>query len=86
MTSPASGWSSPAAHCSSVDFPDPDGPMIAVKLPTAKPALIASSATIAAPARPWRLVTPRNSTPNSMRKRVDLAKGRDQSRHGHSWW
>ena len=28
--------SSPATHCSSVDLPEPDGPMIAVKVPTVK--------------------------------------------------
>ncbi|MDH6546885.1 hypothetical protein M2162_000982 [Streptomyces sp. SAI-041] len=32
-TIPLSGRSRPAAHCSSVDLPDPDGPITAVKVP-----------------------------------------------------
>ena len=35
-TLPAVGLSSPAAHCSSVDFPHPDNPMTAVRVPRAK--------------------------------------------------
>ena len=31
-TVPLVGWSSPARMCISVDLPEPDGPMIAVKL------------------------------------------------------
>jgi len=36
--------SSPATQCSSVDFPEPDGPMIAVNRPVAKPTVTSSSA------------------------------------------
>ncbi len=35
-TSPEVSVSSPAQQCMSVDFPEPDGPMIAVKAPAAK--------------------------------------------------
>jgi hypothetical protein len=36
VTSPAVGRSSPAAQCSRVDLPEPDGPITVVNVPTAK--------------------------------------------------
>ena len=33
VTSPAVGWSRPARMCMSVDLPEPDGPMTAVRRP-----------------------------------------------------
>ncbi len=47
-TWPDVGWSSPASMCSSVDLPEPDGPMIAVNSPAARPTLTLSSAVTAA--------------------------------------
>jgi hypothetical protein len=46
-TCPSVRRSRPARQCSRVDFPEPDGPMIAVNTPTAKSAEIASSARTA---------------------------------------
>lgn len=39
--------SSPAAHCSRVDVPDPEGPITAVKLPAVRPRVTPSSAVTA---------------------------------------
>ncbi|CAM5537142.1 hypothetical protein SCANM63S_08279 [Streptomyces canarius] len=36
VTVPEVGWTSPAAQCRKVLLPDPDGPMTAVKVPSAK--------------------------------------------------
>jgi hypothetical protein len=44
-TSPEVTLSSPAAHCSSVDLPDPDGPMTAVNVPAANAAVTPPSAS-----------------------------------------
>src|SRR5262249_45016614 len=52
VTDPDVGRSRPAAQCSSVDLPDPDGPITAVKLPLPKPSVTASSAVVAAPQVP----------------------------------
>ena len=35
VTSPEVGWSSPARMCISVDLPEPDGPITAVRRPAA---------------------------------------------------
>jgi hypothetical protein len=43
--SPSVGRSSPAAHCSSVLLPDPDGTITAVKIPDGTPTVTPSSAT-----------------------------------------
>ena len=51
--------SSPAAHCMSVDLPDPDGPMIAVNRPGSKPTVTPSSARTSASPEPYTLVAPR---------------------------
>jgi hypothetical protein len=45
-------------QCSSVDLPDPDGPMIAVDLPTSKPMSTWSRATTRVFPSPWILVSP----------------------------
>ena len=47
-TSPDVGRSRPASMCSSVDLPEPDGPMIAVNWPSPSPTLTSSSAATAA--------------------------------------
>jgi hypothetical protein len=44
---PALRVSRPAAQCMSVDLPEPEGPMIAVNLPAAKPTLTPSRARTA---------------------------------------
>ena len=49
-TRPLVGVSSPARQCSSVDFPDPDGPMIAVSCPRVN--------ATSTPARAVTLVSP----------------------------
>jgi len=46
-TCPDVGRSIPAATCSSVVFPDPDGPITAVNSPAAKPMVTPSSAVTA---------------------------------------
>jgi hypothetical protein len=43
-TEPPSTRSSPAAQCGSVDLPEPEGPMIAVKVPAGNSILTPSSA------------------------------------------
>ena len=49
-TWPEVGRSSPASMCSSVDLPEPEGPMIAVNWPSTRPTLTSSSAvTVASP-------------------------------------
>src|SRR6266511_3597418 len=55
--------SSPARQCSSVDFPEPDGPMIAVNRPCGNSAVIPFSARTAAVPSPYlhRLHRPRRS-------------------------
>jgi hypothetical protein len=45
---PALGRSSPAMQCRSVDFPEPDGPMIAVKTPAPNATETPRSASTAA--------------------------------------
>src|SRR5690606_32950816 len=50
--------SSPARQCISVDFPDPDGPMIAVNAPLANPALTPRRACTAASPDPYTFDTP----------------------------
>ena len=47
-TSPEVGRSRPASTCSSVDLPEPEGPMIAVKRPAGKPTVTPSSARTSA--------------------------------------
>ena len=44
MTWPEVKVSSPATQCMSVDLPDPDGPMMAVKRPRSKSTVMSSSA------------------------------------------
>jgi hypothetical protein len=46
-TIPLSGRSRPAAHCSSVDLPDPEGPITAVNVPRARLSDTPSSALTA---------------------------------------
>ena len=49
-TSPEVGRSRPASMCSSVDLPEPEGPMIAVNWPSPRPTLTLSrAATVASP-------------------------------------
>ena len=55
--SPMNTWpdvsvSSPATQCISVDLPEPDGPMIAVKRPGANATVTSSSARTAVSPRP----------------------------------
>ena len=50
--------SSPARQCISVDFPDPDGPMIAVNAPLANPTLTPRRACTAASPDPYTFDTP----------------------------
>ncbi len=47
---PVVGRSSPAMQCIRVDFPEPDGPMTAVKRPRSKVTLM--------PARAWTVAWP----------------------------
>ena len=49
-TAPSVSVSSPARQCSSVDLPDPDGPMIAVNRP-------GSNETVT-PSRAWTAASP----------------------------
>jgi hypothetical protein len=51
-TWPELGWSRPARQCMSVDFPDPEGPMIAVNRPRGNSAVTWSSAVTAASPAP----------------------------------
>src|SRR5205823_3633950 len=53
-TSPDVGRSSPARMCMSVDLPDPDGPMIAVKRPRSKSTVTPARASTAASPSPKR--------------------------------
>ena len=48
QTEPPVGRSSPARMCMSVDLPEPDGPMIAVKRPRSNPSVTPSRASTAA--------------------------------------
>ena len=65
-TRPEVGRSSPAADCSSVDLPDPEGPMTAVNVPGSKPSVTPSSARTVPSPEPksrirvssWRAVMP----------------------------
>ena len=54
---PDVGLSRPAMTCMSVDFPLPDGPMIAVSRPGAMSRLTSSSATTEPSPAPYRFVT-----------------------------
>ena len=51
-TEPEVGRSSPARMCISVDLPEPDGPMIALKRPRSKATLTPASASTAASPSP----------------------------------
>ena len=51
-TSPLVGRSSPAATCSSVLLPEPDGPMMAVNVPGANAAVTLRSACTGSAPRP----------------------------------
>jgi len=51
-TRPESGESSPAMQCSSVDFPDPDGPITAVNDPAGISTLTPASAVTTAGPEP----------------------------------
>ncbi len=57
ITIPPSGRSSPAAHCNSVDFPEPEGPMTAVNVPRARLSVTPSSARTALSSLPYVLLT-----------------------------
>ena len=57
LTLPDVGRSSPAAICRNVLLPDPEGPMIAVKVPRASPTSIPSSAAIVPSPWPYTLRT-----------------------------
>ena len=46
-TDPEVGLSSPASRCISVDFPEPDGPMMAVNWPAGKDSVTPASACTA---------------------------------------
>ena len=46
-TMPLSGRSSPAAHCSSVDLPEPEGPITAVNVPRGRASVTPSRAVTA---------------------------------------
>jgi hypothetical protein len=48
-TRPVVGRSRPAAQCSSVDFPDPDGPITAVNVPAPNETVTSRSARTAVP-------------------------------------
>ena len=56
--------------CISVDLPEPDGPMIALKRPRSKPTLTPASALTAASPSPKRRRTSVAVTIESMRGRV----------------
>src|SRR3954467_823703 len=62
---PEVGRSSPAATCRKVLLPEPDGPMIAVNDPRAKPMLTPSSATTVLSPFPLTLRTSRRATAGS---------------------
>ena len=66
ITLPSVGRSRPAAQCSRVDLPDPDGPMIAVNVPAAKPRLTALSAVTAWWRMPYTLHTDQSCTTSSV--------------------
>ncbi len=57
-TCPAETVSSPARQCISVDFPDPDGPMTAVKRPRAISTSTESRASTVVSPEPYALVRP----------------------------
>jgi hypothetical protein len=63
--SPDVGRSSPAAHCSKVLLPEPDGPITAVKVPGAKSAVTSRKAVTAPPPDPYTFVTARSATAGS---------------------
>ncbi len=54
-TEPEVRESSPATQCISVDFPEPDGPMMAVKRPASKSTLTSSSARTSVSSEPYTL-------------------------------
>ena len=54
-TVPDVRWSSPATLCSSVDLPEPEGPMIAVKRPVANSTDTPSRARTSLSPRPYTL-------------------------------
>src|SRR5262245_17458863 len=56
-TDPLVARSRPARQCIRVDFPDPDGPMIAVNCPAANETDTASNAVTAQSPDPYRLVS-----------------------------
>src|SRR5919197_2137057 len=56
-TDPLVGRSRPARMCINVDFPEPEGPMIAVKRPAGKPTVTPSSARTAAWPSPYTRTT-----------------------------
>ncbi len=56
VTVPVVGLSSPARMCISVDLPDPEAPITAVKLPLAKSIDTSRSASTAASPSPYRRV------------------------------
>src|SRR5450631_3933593 len=73
-TSPEVRRSRPATQWSSVDLPDPDGPMMAVNWPLAKPTVT--------PSRARTLASPRVAeTPPASRSRVRRSRLRDRSGH-----
>jgi hypothetical protein len=61
-TVPLVGVSRPARQCSSVDFPDPDGPMIAANSPRRNVASTPSSATTLVVPSPYTFVNPTAAT------------------------
>ncbi|GAB3905167.1 hypothetical protein GCM10027612_74260 [Microbispora bryophytorum subsp. camponoti] len=64
-TVPDVGRSSPAAQCSSVDLPEPEGPITAVKVPWPKPRVTPSRAVTAPGPEPYttRTVSSRTACP-----------------------
>ena len=52
LTEPEVGVSSPAMQCNKVDFPEPDGPMMAVNSPSVNPTETPRSACTAASPSP----------------------------------
>src|SRR3954470_19007333 len=66
VTAPDVGRSRPAAMWRNVLLPDPDGPMIAVNDPRARPTLTPSSATTAPSPRPWTFRTSRRATTGAL--------------------
>jgi hypothetical protein len=62
QTWPEVGRSTPAATCSSVVFPDPEGPMTAVNARAGKPMLTPASAVTGRLPPPYTFVTPRSAT------------------------